>query len=127
MLHFPLKHSTAAQTQIRQKNEAYRARLSFREEKIKGTVGVCVFLSPAEVPVSDTPDSSTIKTTHFKGSEDEAGDLRELKDRRRNSAPFSFLFLFSSPDVAVVNAPEKRENEEGEETGEERRKESSQG
>lgn len=40
--------------------------------------------------MSDTLDSSTIKTTHFKGSGDGAGDLRELKDRRRNSGTFFF-------------------------------------
>ena len=34
--------------------------------------------------MSDTFDSSTVKTTHFKGSEDEAEHLRELKDRRGN-------------------------------------------
>lgn len=50
------------------KNEVYRERLSFREEKIKGMAGGYVFLSPVEVVVSDTLDSSTIKTTHFKGS-----------------------------------------------------------
>lgn len=60
-------------------------------KKIKGMVGGCVFLSPVEVLMSDTLDSSAIKTTHIKGSEDEVGDLRELKDRRRNSGPFFFI------------------------------------
>lgn len=62
-----------------------QAKVVIQRGKIKGSVGV--FLSHLEVPVSDTLDSSTIKTTHFKGSEDEAGDLRELKDGRRNSGP----------------------------------------
>lgn len=42
--------------------------------------------------MSDTLDSSTIKTTHFKGSGDGAGDLRELKDRMRDSGLFFFFF-----------------------------------
>lgn len=50
------------------------------------------FSSHVEVLVSDSLDSSTIKTTHFKGSEDESGDLRELKDRRGDAGPFSFFF-----------------------------------
>ncbi len=45
--------------------------------------------------MSDTLDSSTIKTTHFKGSEDEAGDLTELKDGRWNFGP-----CFSSSEAA---------------------------
>lgn len=93
MLHLLLKHSTSQHR--KKKNEAYIERLSFTEEKIKGMVGGCVFLSPVEVAVSDTLNSSTTKTTHFKGSEDGAGDLRELKDRRRNFGPF-FLLLRSS-------------------------------
>lgn len=71
-------------------------------------VGGCVFLSPVEVVVTDTLDSSTTKTTHFKDSEDEAGDMRELKDRRRNSGPF-------------IPQQQQRKKEEGEETGGERR------
>lgn len=49
---------------------------------------VFFFISPVEVAVSDTLNSSTTKTTHFKGSEDGAGDLMELKDRRKNFGLF---------------------------------------
>lgn len=45
-----------------------------------------LFSTPVKVEVSDALDSSTTKTSHFKGSEDGAGDLMELKDRRRRSS-----------------------------------------
>lgn len=37
--------------------------------------------------MSDTFDSSAAKTTHFKGSEDGEGDVKELKDMRGNCGP----------------------------------------
>lgn len=78
------------------------------------------FSSHVEVLVSDSLDSSTIKTTHFKGSEDESGDLRELKDRRGDAGPFSFFFSL------LKN--QQREDEEKENWwGGKREKESSQG
>lgn len=54
---------------------------------MKGMIGGGVFFPSSPPVLSDTLDSSTTKTTHFKGSEDGAGDLRELKDRRGNFGP----------------------------------------
>lgn len=51
-------------------------------KKIKGRGGF-YFSLHIETLANDTHDSSTIKATHFK--EDEAGDLKELPDMKRNS------------------------------------------
>ena len=75
--------------------------------------------------VSDSLDSSTIKTTHFKGSEDESGDLRELKDRRRDAGPFRFFFPLLKNQQR--GDEEKKKKEEEGEREREREKESSQG
>lgn len=96
MLHFLLKHSTSQhRKRDRRKNEAYiEGECHSAQKKLKsdGTEAVFFFSSHVEVLVSDSLDSSTIKTTHFKDSEDESGDLRELKDRTGDAGPFSFFF-----------------------------------